>query len=68
MLKKVLDIIRQHDETKGTESEPLNTRHHGLPCSVCGDRRPDRHCHSAEERSAAIKAKGGFDWMQATSQ
>ena len=67
MLKKVLDIIRRHNETKDTESELLNTKHHAMPCPACGDRRPDRHCHSAEERSAAIKARGGFDWMQATS-
>ena len=38
--------------------------HHGLPCPACGNTRPDKHCHTSEEQGAAIKAKGGFDWMQ----
>ena len=43
------------------------TQTSGIAGPACGDPNPYHHCHTAEEREAAIVAKGAFDWMKAVN-
>lgn len=65
-IQRIINSVDSKPTVSSYESSIRQTKHHALPCPACGDPNPYRHCHTAEERSAAIKAKGGFDWMQAT--
>ena len=57
-IMRKIGLLSEHSDGIAADTPIVQTKHHALPCPLCGDPNPNRHCCSPELVEQTLREQG----------